>query len=153
MSAHGLKVSIVADGLINAMEKDGISLLDDTLGKNVSQYVRDVVSDLDAPSISMAGLRGKLMGLVAEAWVHGKSEAQLGEAVDYLIESLRPPVSHQSIAEWIESKSTLHTYVEILYAVTGYEVSVTNDRIGIDDAFAYGDTVEEAFAKIMKECP
>ena len=32
------------------------------------------------------------------------------------------------LLSWIEEHSTLHTSVEILYVVDGYEVSVTNDN-------------------------
>jgi hypothetical protein len=39
------------------------------------------------------GFRARLMGLIAESWVHGKSEAELGEAADALVASFHatPP--------------------------------------------------------------
>lgn len=47
------------------------------------------------------GLRARLMGLIAEAWVHGKDEAQLGAMADELIANLHAtpttPTGHRVV--------------------------------------------------------
>jgi hypothetical protein len=52
--------------------------------------------------------------------------------------------------EWLEKHSTLHTSVEILYVVDGYEVTVVNED-GITDMSPrfHGATLAEAIDKAI----
>jgi hypothetical protein len=68
MSAEGTKVTVVAHGLIEALKKDGVNL-DDRLGRNASNYVRSVVSDLSRSDEPAEMVKPHYMSDVCEAWL------------------------------------------------------------------------------------
>ncbi len=57
------------------------------------------------------------------------------------------------IINWIEKHTTLHTTVEVVYVVDGYEVSVLNDRSADIAGPWHGKTVFDALNLAMKEYP
>lgn len=68
MSAEGAKVTVVAHGLIEALKKDGVNL-DDRLGRNASDYIRSVVSDLCTPLAPSEMVKPHYMSDLCEAWL------------------------------------------------------------------------------------
>lgn len=54
------------------------------------------------------------------------------------------------VLNFLNKWTTLHYSVEILYVVTGYEVSILQDGNDFEGPF-FGKTIEEAFLKAQKE--
>jgi hypothetical protein len=63
-----------------------------------------------------------------------------------------PILSDEARLQWIEDHLTLHTDVEFLYVVDGYQVSLTSTRPGEPrEQEFHGETLRDAIDAAMKE--
>lgn len=99
----------------------------------------------DLSAINKAACETALQRYEAAAQVTGAMMAELGELRERLERS-------QAALKWIEKHSTLHTSVDILYVIDGYQVRVTHEGSYTPNGRSFqGETVEEACALAIRE--
>jgi hypothetical protein len=100
------------------------------------EHVCYSTGDADAPSVIKDANGEVALGLCK---ICGRAEAELSE----------PCIpSDKKIVDWLQSMHNLHTQVEALYVVDGYQVSLTWDEHPV---FEFkGETLREAYAKAMR---